>query len=31
VRFPESPRRVRVVGLSASGEVLGEAVAVQGG
>ena len=31
VRFPERPRRVQVVGLSESGEVLGEAVAVQGG
>ena len=31
VRFPERPRRVQVVGLSESGEVLGEAVALQGG
>jgi len=31
VRFPERPRRVQVVGLSESGDVLGEAVAAQGG
>jgi hypothetical protein len=30
VRFSERPRRVQVVGLSESGEVLGEVVAVQG-